>query len=257
MPIDSLTVCITSGKGGVGKTSLTVNLAISILKQGKKVLIIDGDLGLANVDLFIGLTPKLSLRDVVQHGYDLKGCLCFPRKGLGVLPAASGVPEMVSLGSEEQRRLEGYFSEIFKNFDVILIDTAAGIGASVIWFNTFVRNNLIVITPEPTSITDAYALIKVLSKRFKRSHFQIVVNMAENDKECKIVFGQFKKVAESFLGVNLEYIGGLNVNPIVSKAVREQQPFFESAPRTGISNSLKKIAFKIMALENEPQIKIA
>jgi flagellar biosynthesis protein FlhG len=257
MSIDSLTVCITSGKGGVGKTSLTVNLAISIIKQGKKVLIIDGDLGLANVDLFIGLTPKLSLRDVVQHGYDPKGCLCYPRKGLGVLPASSGVPEMVSLGPNEQQRLEGYFSEIFKGFDVILIDTAAGIGASVIWFNTFVRNNLIVITPEPTSITDAYALIKVLSKKFRRTNFQIVVNMSENDKEGRMVFGQFKKVAESFLGVNLRYIGGLNVNPIVSKAVREQRPFFESSPRTGISNSLKKIALEIMALENVPQIKIA
>lgn len=254
---EPLTICITSGKGGVGKTSITVNLAMSLLKEGKKVLIIDGDLGLANVDIFIGLNPKTSIREVVQHGYDPKVSVCFPRNGLGVLPAASGVPEMVSLGPEEQERLEGYFIDLFKDFDVVLIDTAAGIGASVIWFNTFVRSNIIVITPEPTSITDAYALIKVLSKKFNRTNFQIVVNMVENDNESRIVFAQFSKVAESFLGVKLNYLGGLLVDPIVSKAVREQQPFFESAPRAKISTALKRIALKITALGNASQAKIA
>lgn len=257
MSNNPLTVCIASGKGGVGKTSITVNLAMSLLKEGKRVLIIDGDLGLANVDIFIGLNPKTSIRDVVERGYDPKVSVCFPRDGLGVLPASSGVPEMVSLGLEEQLRLEGYFRELFKSFDVVLIDTAAGIGASVIWFNTFVRSNLIVITPEPTSITDAYALIKVLSKKFNRTHFQIMVNMAENEKECKVVFGQFNKVAESFLGVKLDYIGGLTLDPIVPKSVREQRPFFESAPRAGISAALKKVALKILAIERDLQTKTA
>lgn len=257
MPNDPLTLCITSGKGGVGKTSIAVNLAMSIINEGKKVLIIDGDLGLANVDIFIGLTPKLSIRDVVQCGYDPQDSICFPKQGLGILPAASGVPEMVSLGLEEQQRLEGYFKEIFKNFDMVLIDTAAGIGASVIWFNTFVRNNIIIITPEPTSITDAYALIKVLSKKFMRTRFQIVVNMAENDKESKLVFGQFNKVAENFLGVKLDYLGGLSVDPIVPRSVREQRPFFESAPKAGISVALRKIALKVMALPNTQEIRNA
>jgi flagellar biosynthesis protein FlhG len=164
---------------------------------------------------------------------------------------------MVSLGIEEQQRLEGYFRELFKNFDVVLVDTAAGIGTSVIWFNTFVRNNLIVITPEPTSITDAYALIKVLSKRFRRTHFQILVNLGENERECKMVFDQFNKVAESFLGVKLDYLGGLMTDPIVSKAVREQKPFFESTPRAPISKALREVAFKVMALSNLPQVKSA
>ncbi len=257
MPNDPLTVCITSGKGGVGKTSLAVNLALSLLKENKKVLVIDGDLGLANVDIFIGVTPKTSIRDVVQNGYDPRVSVCFPRESLGILPAASGVPEMVSLGPEEQQRLERYFVELFKDFDVILIDTAAGIGASVIWFNTFVHSNLIVVTPEPTSITDAYALIKVLSKKFNRTHFHIVVNMGESERECRMVFGQFRRVAESFLGVKLEYLGGLTFDPIVTKAVREQRPFFESAPRSGISTTLKKIARKVMFLRKTPLIEIA
>ena len=257
MAHDPLTLCVTSGKGGVGKTSITVNLAFSMLKQAKKVLIIDGDLGLANVDIFIGLTPKVSIRDVVQHGYDPKVSVCYPRDGLGVLPASSGVPEMVSLGMDEQQRLEGYFSELFRCFDVVLIDTAAGIGASVIWFNTFVRNNLIVITPEPTSITDAYALIKVLSKRFRRTHFQILVNMGDSDSACKMVFDQFNKVADSFLGVKLDYLGGLPADPVVARAVREQRPFFESSPRSSISKAIENIAAKLMALEDTQQIKSA
>lgn len=254
---DPLTICITSGKGGVGKTSITVNLAMALLKEGKKVLIIDGDLGLANVDIFLGLTPKTSIRDVVQHGHTPEACVCFPREGFGVLPAASGVPEMVSLGIDEQERLEEYFSELFKKFDAVLIDTAAGIGTSVIWFNTFVRSNLIVITPEPTSITDAYALIKVLSKKFNRTNFQIVVNMVENDKESQSVFGQFNKVAESFLGVKLHYLGGLAVDPVVPESVRKQRPFFESAPRAKISTTLRKIAQEIMVLGNSSNAKIA
>ena len=208
-----MTICITSGKGGVGKTSIAVNLAMALVQKQHRVLIVDGDLGLANVDIFFGIAASDTIRDVLENGRQPLACVCFPRNGLGILPAASGVPEMVSLGPEDQRLLGSYFSTLFSDFDIILIDTAAGIGASVLWFNSFVRNNFIIITPEPTSITDAYALIKILSKKYGRNRFQIIVNQAADRLEAQKIFEQFKGVAKSFLGVKLDYLGAMPSDP--------------------------------------------
>lgn len=250
MPNQPMTICITSGKGGVGKTSIAVNLALALAKKQSRVLIVDGDLGLANVDIFFGIAAADTIRDVLEKGREPITCVCFPRDGLGILPAASGVPEMVSLGPEDQKLLERYFSTLFSGFDIILIDTAAGIGASVLWFNSFVRNNLIIITPEPTSITDAYALIKILSKKLGRDRFHIIVNQSADAKEAKKIFEQFNCVAKSFLKVNLSFLGSLPTDPAVRQAVREQIPFLETAPGSQITAAIFQIAQKIATLDS-------
>jgi flagellar biosynthesis protein FlhG len=243
-----MTICITSGKGGVGKTSMAVNLALALAQKQRRVLIVDGDLGLANVDIFFGIAAADTIRDVLENGRQPISCVCFPRKGLGVLPAASGVPEMVALGTEDQQQLGRYLTTLFSNFDIILIDTAAGIGASVLWFNSFVHHNLIIITPEPTSITDAYALIKILSKKYGRNRFQIIVNQTADRQEAKKIFEQFNGVAKSFLSVSLDYLGGVPADPVVRQAVREQIPFFEAAPDNRTSASILQIAQKMANL---------
>ena len=225
MAQNPFTICITSGKGGVGKTSLTVNLAVTLAKEGKRVLIIDGDLGLANVDIFFGLAVDANILDVLASGKDPQACISFPYENLGVLPATSGVPEMVALGPADQDKLGRYFQRLFADFDIVLIDTAAGIGTSVLWFNTFVDQNLVVLAPEPTAITDAYALVKVLSTDHDRHRFEIVVNQAADAEEGARIFHQFKMVAGNFLDVELNLLGTVARDPQVGQAVRRQKPF--------------------------------
>jgi flagellar biosynthesis protein FlhG len=240
-------MCITSGKGGVGKTSLTVNLAATLAKEGKRVLIVDGDLGLANVDIFFGLTVDTNILDIFASDRDPLNCVSFPLKNLGVLPATSGVPEMVALGPGDRDKLGAYLQRLFAHFDLVLIDTAAGIGASVLWFNTFVNGNLVVLAPEPTAITDAYALVKVLSTDHDRHRFEIVVNQAADQEEGARVFHQFKMVAGNFLDVELHHLGTLVSDPLVGKSVRRQKPFVLASHFGPAAQAVRRIAADLVS----------
>ncbi|MDJ0784206.1 MAG: P-loop NTPase [Desulfosarcinaceae bacterium] len=236
------TMCITSGKGGVGKTSLAVNLGAALTRTDRKVLIVDGDLGLANVDIFFGLSVDTNILDILANGSDPLACVSFPLDNLGVLPATSGVPEMVALGPGDQDKLGGYLQCLFDHFDLVLIDTAAGIGASVLWFNSFVGDNLVVLTPEPTAITDAYALVKVLSTEHRRHRFEIVVNQVADTEEGARVFHQFQMVAGSFLDVDLNHLGTVVSDPLVGKAVRRQKPFVLASHFGPAAQAVRRIA---------------
>jgi flagellar biosynthesis protein FlhG len=235
-------MCVTSGKGGVGKTSLTVNLAAALAEAGKRVLIVDGDLGLANVDIFFGMTVDANILDVLASGRDPLACVSFPLENLGVLPATSGVPEMVALGPGDQDKLGSYLRRLFTHFDLVLIDTAAGIGASVLWFNTFVNGNLVVLAPEPTAVTDAYALVKVLSTDHHRHRFEIVVNQAADKEEGARVFHQFQMVAGNFLDVELNHLGTVVSDPEVGRAVRRQRPFVLASHFGPAAQAVRRIA---------------
>jgi len=180
---DPVTLCVTSGKGGVGKTSLAVNLAFALAQRGQHVLIVDGDLGLANVDVLLRLSVQRTIRDVLESGADPLEAVIYLERNLGVLPASSGVPEMVTLGPEEQAQLGEALTSISSHFNYVLVDTAAGIGPSVLWFNNFVNHNIIVLTPDPTSLTDAYALIKILARDYNRNRFYLVLNLVTSEQE--------------------------------------------------------------------------
>ncbi len=244
-----MTIGITSGKGGVGKTTLTVNLAYALMDRGLRVLIVDGDLGLANVDLLLGLTVKKNIRDVMKSGASPVESICFPEERLGVLPATSGVTEMVSLGPDERRALEHCLAGLFGGFDCVLVDTAAGIGDSVIWLNTFVRHNILVMTPDPTAMTDAYALMKVLSQKHGRRRFMVVLNGVSGEPEAVDIYEKLKTVAMRFLNLDgLTYIGAMETDAVVRRSIRRQAPFYRHAPKSPPARAVARIGDRLMRL---------
>jgi len=241
-------LCITSGKGGVGKTSFAVNVAYALADKGHHVLLIDGDLGLANVDILMGLSVTSNVRHILEGDSDPLETVVFVQENLGILPASSGVPEMVTLGPEDQTRLGRLLEELANHFDYALMDTAAGIGPSVLWFNNFVDHNIILLTPDPTSLTDAYALIKTLSREFHKDRFQLILNFAGDEEEAHQTFVRIQTVAKKFLDVEVVYLGAIPDDEAVNTAVRRQLPFIQSLPDSKAAQAVHLLAAKIESL---------
>ncbi len=243
--------CLTSGKGGVGKTSLAVNLAFALADSDRRVLIVDGDLGLANVDVLLGLPVQATIRDILDCQGDPLDTVVYLSPNLGILPAASGVPELAILGPEEQAELAQVLSAIARHFHYVIVDTAAGIGPAVLWFNTMVDHILVVATPDPTSMTDAYALIKVLSQQYGRHLFHILVNQVQNDQEARQTFNTLSQVARKFLQVSLQYLGAVPLEAAVRVAIREQVPFLRLSPRGRASQAVRALAARLHHLQSK------
>ncbi len=244
-----VSISLTSGKGGVGKTSLTVNLAVALSQNGKRVLIVDGDLGLANVDVLLRIQVDRNLRDVIENGEDPMDTIVPMGPNLGVLPASSGVPEMLNLGQREQSLLENLLRKISSDYDFVLVDTAAGIGQSVLWLNNFADHPIVVVTPDPTSMTDAYALIKVMARDYDRDSFHVVVNGLSSLREGEEVFATLKSVAEKFLQVKLNHLGSVPQDSEVAKAVRRQVPFLKTSPDSKAARAILQLSASIEKLE--------
>lgn len=237
--------CLSSGKGGVGKTSLSVNLAFALAQRGLRVLLVDGDLGLANVDVLLALQVKTTIRDILDQEGDPLSAVVYVEPNIGVLPASSGVPDMVSLGPEEQDRLGRIVRAMARSFDFILVDTAAGIGSAVLWFNTLVDYNILVVTPDPTALTDAYALIKVLSRDYQRREFHLIPNAVSGEKEGRQIYEHLARVASHFLHLQLQYLGMVPRDAIVHRGVREQTPFIRLAPQSKASQAVAALAARL------------
>ena len=240
--------CITSGKGGVGKTCLAVNLAFALANQAKRVLLVDGDLGLANVDVLLGLEVRANVRDILDRGADPLETVINVHPGLGVLPASSGVPEMANLGPDDQALLGEVLRTVATPFDHVLVDTAAGLGPAVLWFNAMADHSLVVVTPDPTALTDAYALIKVLAQQYQRRHFLVVLNNVQGEREARQTFGTLAQAAARFLDLQLDYLGAVPADPAVKRALRSQVPFLEQSPQNRASQAVKTIAARMTRL---------
>jgi len=238
--------CITSGKGGVGKTSLAVNLAFALAHQGRRVLLVDGDLGLANVDVLLGLEIKANVQDILDLGADPLATVVSVHPGLGILPASSGVPEMANLGPEDQGLLQEALQVIAAPFDWVLVDTGAGLGPAVLWFNRIAAHSLVVVTPDPTALTDAYALIKVLAHTYQRRQFLVILNNTQGEQEARQTFEALARAAVRFLGLHLDYLGSVPADPAVKRAVRAQVPFLLQFPQSRASQALKKLADRLL-----------
>lgn len=238
-------IAVTGGKGGVGKTNVSVNLALALADLGRRVMLLDADLGLANVDVLLGLTPKRTLADVIEGRCELRDVLLLGPGGVRIVPAASGTQSMVHLSPMQHAGLIQAFSDISDNLDVLVVDTAAGIGDSVVSFVRAAQEVLLVVCDEPTSITDAYALIKLLNRDHGMTRFRVLANMAHSPQEGRNLFAKLTKVTDRFLDVALQYVGVIPYDESVRKAVQKQRAVYEAFPRSKASLAFKAVAQKV------------
>jgi flagellar biosynthesis protein FlhG len=235
-------IAVTGGKGGVGKTTIAVNLATSLAERGKQVMLLDGDLGLANVDVFLGLTPRLTLADVLAGNCTLEEILLDAPQGFKVVPAASGIAELAELDKLSHLGLVRAFGDIAAKVDVMVIDTAAGISGSVLQFSQAAQQVLVVLCDEPASLTDAYALIKILSRDHGVKQFRVVVNEVRGRGMGQALFERFERVASRFLSVDLDYVGEIPEDAFLRRSIREQRPVVTAYPSAPASVALKTLA---------------
>ncbi len=240
-------VAITSGKGGVGKTNIVANLGYTLRRFGKRVLILDADLGLGNLDVLLGLTPQFNLSHVIRGEKQLADVVVTGPGGMQILPAASGIQDLTALTQQERYMVFSQLDDFIHDFDIMLIDTAAGISANVLYFNINADEILLVATPEPTSITDAYAMMKVLSVKYGTDHFKLVVNAAASVQEADDVYRQLNLVADRFLNISMEYYGSILLDPHIKKGVRQQRAVTEMAPLAKSSRNFAALARKVVS----------
>lgn len=245
-------ISVTSGKGGVGKTNLTANLGWQLRQLRRRVLILDADLGLANIDIVLGLSPAFNLSHFISGEKSLAEILVKGPAGLRVLPASSGVSDITSLSDEQKLRLLEELDSLATEFDFLLIDSAAGISQNVIYFNLAAQTTIVIITPEPTSLTDAYATIKVLSGQYRQDRFKILANEVRDDEEGLQTFSKLARVTDRFLNVSLDYLGAVPLDRSVTEAVRMQKPFCEVFPEGAATAAMRTLAKRVNSLEHDP-----
>lgn len=236
-------VTISSGKGGVGKTNVVVNLAIACQRMGKKVLILDADLGLANIDILFGLNPRHNIEEIIREGKELSQIIVEGPEGVAIIPASSGVQELTQLTEGQKMNLLNEFDNLNNRFDILLIDTGAGISSNVIYFNLAAEERIVIVTPEPTSRTDAYALIKVMFQEHGVKHFNLLMNMVKDGEEAKSVYQSLSRVIAQFMGgISIDYAGYISRDEHLQKAVNKRQPVLLAYPESVSSHHIKNLA---------------
>jgi flagellar biosynthesis protein FlhG len=233
---------ITSGKGGVGKTAVTANIAVSLAGMGKKVLILDADLGLANIDVVFGLAPKYNLNHFFSGEQELSTILVDGPNGVKILPAGSGVQNFTRLDSQQKQKLLDGLDRMHNDFDFVLIDTEAGISENVTYFNTAAQEILVVTTPDPTAITDAYALMKLLSTQYHEKRFNLVVNMIQSEEEALDVYRKLTMVSNRYLDISIEFLGSIPADRQMIDAIRKQKVIVELYPGSRITTAFTQLA---------------
>lgn len=242
----TMSVAVLSGKGGVGKTNLSLNLGFALFQSGFKSLLMDCDMGLANLDVLLGITPEGNLQDVLLGDATIESVLHKIRpEGLDVLPAASGVPELNDLNPDRKDLLISRLSPLLGKYDFVFMDIGAGISDTVQTFASMAAVRVVVITPEPTSLTDSYALIKVLNKRFGLSDFRVVVNEVASAKEAQQAYDKLAGACQHFLKVDLKMLGHVRMDRKLPEAVCRQQPLMAYAPGSPAAQDIQAIANRL------------
>ncbi len=235
-------ITITSGKGGVGKTSVTVNLAIALSQRGYRVVIIDADLGLSNIDVVFGIVPKYSLLDLVNCNKGILDILCEGPNNIKFISGGSGVQELINLDKNSLENFIANMSLLDHIADYILVDTGAGLSDTVMDFVISAEEVILVVTPEPTSITDAYAVVKTVARIKKDCNINVLINRADSEIEAKNVYNNFSTVAERFLSMKLNAIGYLPYDHSFTKSVKMQKPYILNYPKSNTSKMISDIA---------------
>ncbi len=245
-------ISVTSGKGGVGKTSITANLAVAFQKFKRRVLILDADLGLANMDIMLGINPRYTISNVLSGEKTLEEVIVPTPAGFKLLPAASGIQELTELDENQKRFLLNELDALQEEFDIILIDTSAGISSNVMYFNFAAMERLVVLTNEPTSLTDAYALIKVLTGKYNQKRFKVLINLVQDGNEADRIFRSLSIAVDKYLqSPSLDYLGWIPYDKMLPKAVRRQKPLINTYPNTPASKSIMNLAEKLLFQDEE------
>ena len=240
-------VAVTSGKGGVGKTNVTANLAVALAHLGRRVMVLDADLGLGNLDVLLGLAPAFSLADVLSGQRRLREVLVPGPGGITVLPAGSGFQNLTALSDHQIRELQSEMDELQEQTDILLIDTGAGIGRNVTSFATMAQDIIVVAAPEPTSLTDAYALMKVLSTQYGERRFRLLVSMTRSPTDGRDVYRKLSLVAERFLHISMDFLGSIPFDPRLAEAVCQQRPLVELYPQSKAAQAFLNLAHDLAA----------
>lgn len=238
-------IAITGGKGGVGKTSVSINLSIALADLNNNVMLLDADFGLSNIDVMLGLSAYKNVQHVLSGECSLEDVIVDGPHGVKIIPAASGVREMVSLSPSEYKGIIDSISQLAYPIDYFLIDTAAGIGDGVFLFSHMANDIIVVVCDEPSSIADAYALVKVLSKYDQNKKFRILANMVESSAHAERLFSQFYRICTHFLDVTLEHCGYIPNDEYMKKAIKKQKSIFDIYPSSRSTLAFKRIAKKI------------
>jgi len=237
-------IAVTGGKGGVGKTTVSVNLAMAFAHNGQKVMLLDADLGLANIDVLLGLHPKANLHHVMQGQCTLEEVIVDGPAGIKVIPAASGIQEMAELSPESHAGIIQAFSELSQEVDVLIVDTAAGISDVVTSFTRAAQEVIVVVCDEPASITDAYAMIKLMSREHGVFRFRVLANRAASAQQGHEIYNKILKVTDRFLDVALDYMGYVPEDDYLRKAVKKQRAVVEAFPRSRSAQAFVTLADK-------------
>jgi flagellar biosynthesis protein FlhG len=236
---------VTSGKGGVGKTAVCANLAYILASMGKRVLILDADLGLANIDVVFGLSPSYNLNHFFSGECQLQEIMVEGPLGIKILPAGSGIQNFTRLDSNQKMRLLDGLDSMQNHFDFVLIDTEAGISENVTYFNTAAQEILVVTTPEPTAITDAYALMKLLSTQYHEKKFNLVVNQIRTESDALDVYRKLTMVANRYLDISIDYLGSIPEDRQMIESIRKQRVISELIPGSKITSAFHQLARRI------------
>ena len=242
----TLSLAIMSGKGGVGKTNVALNLGYALRDLGLRTLLMDCDLGLANLDVLLGISPDRNLQDLLRSDVDPSDVvLSLEGGGLDILPAASGVPELVEMDEDVQDVLFRKLVRLVSSYEVLMLDLGAGISNTVLSFASMAQMRIVIVTPEPTSLTDGYAMMKVLRAQHGVNDFCVVVNQTSSQAEAKQTFERLAMACKNFLGIEIVSLGSIRHDPNVVEAVRRQEPLLKIAPNAPASKDIQALADKV------------